>query len=357
MKKHVMILFVILLLAACSNNQEAGEQQTEEPDQQEETDEQNGESEPPEENEEPTHEGVYPLTGEQAKGNADNRVLAVMVNNLSKARPQTGLTKADIVYEALAEGTITRFLAMYHSNSPEEIGPVRSARPYFFQLAAGMDALYTYHGASHAINQQLVNSGVEFLNGSTYDNDGKLFKRVPYREAPHDSYVLPGGVSDVAEAKGYALENEIEPLPFASEGETKLQNGQSVSNVEIVYAQSPQNIVSYHYDETSGKFARSSDGQPTAEYHTDEQVAVENVFIVETGHQIVDDAGRREIDLTSGGEGYLLQKGKLYEVNWQNTDGRILPYQDGEPVSFVPGQTWVNIVPENPGIEQSISVN
>ena len=71
-----------------------------------------------------------------------------MVNNHPKARPQSGLHKADIVYEILAEGDVTRFLPYFQSEKPENIGPVRSARDYYIDLAKGLNALYIAHGYS-----------------------------------------------------------------------------------------------------------------------------------------------------------------------------------------------------------------
>jgi hypothetical protein len=83
---------------------------------------------------------------------------------------------------------------------------------------------------------------------------------------------------------------------------------------------------------------------------------VDNVFIVETRHQTIDSAGRRQIDLTSGGNAYLLQKGQLREVQWTNDNGRILPVINGEVGGFIPGKTWINIVPSDPGLA-AIKVN
>lgn len=74
-------------------------------------------------------------------------------------------------------------------------------------------------------------------------------------------------------------------------------------------------------------------------------VLIDNLFIVAAKHKLIDSHGRKDIDLTSGGKAYLIQKGKLREVEWENDSGRILPYQNGEPVKLVPGKTWVNIVP------------
>ena len=78
----------------------------------------------------------------------EGRAVAVMINNHPAARPQSGLHKADIVYELLAEGDVTRFLAIFQSEQPDNIGPVRSARSYYIELAKGYDSLYIAHGNS-----------------------------------------------------------------------------------------------------------------------------------------------------------------------------------------------------------------
>ncbi|MFD2924608.1 DUF3048 domain-containing protein [Halobacillus naozhouensis] len=328
----------MLLLTACANpaeDENKQENQDKKENSVEETEQPKGTS----------NENIYPLTGEPANDSVDHRVLSVMVNNHTNARPQTGLSRADIVYEVLAEGQITRLLALFHSDVPDVIGPVRSARPYYFKLASGYDALYVYHGAATFINEMVHASGIDFANGSLYDNDGKLFKRSTDRRAPHNSYLLTSGVADLLAKKGYESTKEVEPLPFADKPSSE---GQSAQQVQVVYDE--QETVTYTYDSASKQYKRSSDGEPTVEKETGERITVDNIFIVKTEHQVVDNAGRREIDLSSGGEGYLVQRGQIIEVEWKNHNGRILPFKDGEPVSFVPGQTWVNIVPDRSGI-------
>lgn len=95
---------------------------------------------------------ITPFTGEATTENITNRPVAVMVSNQTQARPQTGLSKADIVFEMLTEGNVTRFMAIYQSQDPDVVGPVRSAREYFFDLANDYGALYTYHGAANFVN-------------------------------------------------------------------------------------------------------------------------------------------------------------------------------------------------------------
>ncbi len=91
------------------------------------------------------------------------RAVAVMINNHPKARPQSGLNKADIVYEILAEGDITRFLAVFQSEKPANIGPIRSARDYYIELAKGFNALYIAHGYSPEAKKMLEQGYVDNL--------------------------------------------------------------------------------------------------------------------------------------------------------------------------------------------------
>ena len=131
-KLTVIIVFLFMFLAACSNN---------ETNKAEENKERESEIEEKPKVEE-KYENVYPLTGIKTNDPVDQRIIGVMVNNHAKARPQTGLSQADIVFEILAEGPITRFLALFQSELPEEIGPVRSAREYYFELAEDYGAIY-----------------------------------------------------------------------------------------------------------------------------------------------------------------------------------------------------------------------
>ncbi|MFC4559468.1 DUF3048 domain-containing protein [Virgibacillus kekensis] len=296
---------------------------------------------------------VYPLTGVKTNKPVNDRIVGVMVNNHTKARPQTGLSKADIVFEILAEGQITRFLAMFQSQQPEIVGPVRSAREYYFELANGYEALYVYHGAAGFVNDMIKNRGIEHLNGSIYDNDGNLFKRETFRQAPHNSYLLFDAVYEVAKEKSYDVKHDYKPLPFLDKKEVGNISGKPANHVEIVYSDNPMEVVEFKYDEENGNYTRFNDREKTVELNSETPIQVENVFIVFTDHKVIDSAGRRAIDIKSGGDAYLIQNGKIQEVQWENREGRIIPVKDGQPVGFVPGQTWINIVPN----EDKKSVN
>ncbi|GIW49782.1 MAG: hypothetical protein KatS3mg080_0393 [Anoxybacillus sp.] len=139
---------------------------------------------------------------------------------------------------------------------------------------------------------------------------------------------------------GYAFEEEVKPLPFFT---NDLTNAVKATNIDVVYSKRSYAHVHYAYDGT--KYVRSSGGKPTVDRETNTPIAVENVFVIEATHQIIDDYGRRDIDFTSGGKGYLFQEGTMQEVEWKNIDGRLLPYKNGVPLGFTRGKTWIQVVP------------
>jgi hypothetical protein len=347
MKKRLVImalLSVTLLLSACNNKEETA---TNNPNPKRE--EQAVENVQKKE----TFEYKFPLTGIETNEPVNQRAVAVMINNHPKARPQSGLHKADLVYEVLAEGNITRFLAIYQSEKPEIIGPVRSARDYYVDLSKGFDAIYICHGWSPEAKEKLEAGEVDSLNGLFYD--GTLFWRADFRKAPHNSYISFKNILKGAEQKDYETKQEIASLPFLTEEETKNLEGKSAEAVTIAYSTKDMWNVEYVYDSSKQKYKRFSGGEQTVDRESNTPILLDNVLIVEMEHKVIDNEGRRGINLTSGGKGYLLQKGIVREIEWKNVNGRILPFINGEKAGFVPGKTWINIIPTKPGLLHSVA--
>jgi hypothetical protein len=297
----------------------------------------------------------YPLTGVGSEKRTDGRAVAVMINNHPKARPQSGLNKADLIYEILAEGDVTRFLAVFQSERPANIGPVRSARDYYIYLAKGLNALYVAHGYSPEAKEILNSNYIDNLNGMVYD--GTLFKRSNTRKAPHNSYITYENILKGAKQKKYSMEEGPAPLKFLSAEESKNIAGIDAKSVKITYSKSGTFNSMFEFDVASGKYKRFSGGEQTIDLDTKAPILLDNVFIIEAVHQFIDSYGRRDIDFKSGGRAYLLQKGKVRQVEWQNKNGEIVPVKNGEEVALVPGKTWVNVVPAKPGLQNSVSLN
>jgi hypothetical protein len=284
----------------------------------------------------------FPLTGLGTAEESPDRAVAVVVNNHPKARPQSGLNKADVVHEVLAEGDVTRFVAIFQSEQPEKIGPVRSAREYFISLASGFDSFFIAHGYSPEAKEMLERGEIDNINGMQYD--GTLFKRADFRKAPHNSYITYKNIVKGAEQKGYGLDNAPEPSVFLSSEKAGKLEGTPAEEFMIAYG-SPLFDAIYEYDAEKEKYHRFNGGEESIDLETKDPVLLDNILVVQMDHQVVDNSGRRDIDMTSGGKGYLFQKGKVNEIQWKNEAGRIVPYKDGVKAGFVPGKTWINIVP------------
>jgi len=137
-----------------------------------------------------------------------------------------------------------------------------------------------------------------------------------------------------------------------TEGEIKSITGNEAETVTIHYGN--RYSVTYKYDRTNETYTRFNGDEQSVDYETETPITLDNVFIVETAHRVIDNAGRREIDVTSGGDALLLQKGIVQFVEWENDNGRIVPKTSEGSAGFVPGKTWINVIPDDPGIENDV---
>lgn len=284
----------------------------------------------------------YPLTGVGTKEEPAGRAISVVVNNHPKARPQSGLNEADLVYEVLAEGEVTRLIAIYQSEQPEKVGPVRSAREYFIDLALGYDSFFVAHGYSPEAKEMLDRGDIDNINGIQYD--GSLFKRASFRKAPHNSYITYDNMMKGAEKRNYDMDAAPDSAAFLTVEDFDGLQGAAAEDIMVSYG-TPSFDLIYEYDAEKGKYHRFSGNEETVDYDSKDPILLDNLLVVEMNHAIVDSVGRRTVDLESGGTGYLFQKGKVNEIQWKNEAGRIIPYKDGVKAGFVPGKTWINIVP------------
>ncbi len=289
-----------------------------------------------------------PLTGMGTHEELPKRVVMVMVNNDPKARPQSGLDKADIVYEILAEGAITRFVGIYHSEKPNIVGPVRSIRPYYIDIGSGFDAIMVHAGGSPAALKTLSSKGMAHLD-EIY-NAGGSFWRDKSRKAPHNLYTDIDKIWSGAKKLGFRMEAEIPELKFKPEGEEA--KGTDATKVDVNITS--QYKVSYEYDAENKRYKRLTSGQPHNDLTTGQQLTAVNVLLISSPHKILDKEGRRDVDVFGPGKGYLLQHGKVQEVTWERKGGLIRAYIDGKEEPMYPGNTWVNIIPSVPSLSESV---
>lgn len=342
----ILLVFMLLFLSACKDKEEVVvSADTPEPE------EQQGEEIKEEDTEKPLPFKA-PFTGVGSEAEVNNRPVLVTINNHPNARPQSGISDADLVYELLAEGSVTRLLAVFQSELPEEIGPVRSSRDYFIDIAKGLDAFYVAHGYSPEAKEMLQNGVVDHINGMQYD--GILFWRSKDRVAPHNSYISGENIlTGMEKVKADPVMTQLPPYTFYDSVENVTI--ETIANtIDVRYGSNESFHHTYTYDPSTFTYSRQSGGVTTKDHKTGEEVAVSNILFFEAPHRTIDSVGRQEIEL-NGGKAYIFQAGAMKEIEWTNLDGVLTPIEEGQPAKLVPGRTWIHIIPTKPGLSQSVT--
>ena len=303
---------------------------------------------------EPVLPYVNPLTGEGcAQDIAQKRPVAVMLNNLKKALPQLGVSQADIIYEAPAEGGITRMLAVFQSvEEVGNIGSVRSARDYYVSLAMGHDALYLHAGGSPGAYAAIKNWGAAAFDCVNGPYEGTLFWRDKERRKhmgmEHSVLTSGSTISELMPTYSYRLEHKEGyqyPVSFLAEGE-KAQ-GAPGNRVSVEFSTYKTGVFTYQPE--TGFYLVEEYGAPYLDGNTGEQVAVKNVLVLRTDVSNLqgDDAGRLSVRTTGTGTGQLFCDGTVQDITWSKAKhGAPLTYTDqsGQPLKLGVGPTYVNLV-------------
>lgn len=298
----------------------------------------------------------HPLTGLPAEAEIDTRPLMVMVNNHPAARPQSGLSQADVLVECLAEGEITRIVAFFQGSSfPGKIGPVRSIRPYYIDLGRMYDAIDIHAGGSPDAYTKLDGGAVDHLDEIT--NAGKYFWRESFRKAPHNLYTdlahLRAGVQKLG------LRSELKgKLAMAFASEQSVPKGEAATHLDVTFLL-PSYKVTYDYDAGRSVYLRSINGKAHTDLNNGEQLAAANVIVLGADHKVLDSEGRRDVKLTGRGKAILLQKGVVVHGTWERKDAREsfrFIAVDGHAVGLLPGQTHYLVVPNVPSFEKHVKL-
>lgn len=275
------------------------------------------------------------LTGRPVDpGINDLPVTAVMIENSTDARPQAGLYDAGVVFEAVAEGGITRFLTLFQDTAPEYIGPVRSVRPYYIQWALGFDAAIAHAGGSAEALALMTAWKVKDLN-----HNANYFWRVNNRTAPHNLYTSMSKLHAYQAAKGYGKSN-FTGFVRKAEKPSATPNARTIN-----FAISSANFaVGYDYNAPTNSYLRSEGGQP----HNDEKAGrilpkVVIALIVPQSNK-----GIYTVYGTMGtGKMYVFQDGVVQEGTWRkdnNISQFVFTDAAGAPLALNPGQTWLTIL-------------
>lgn len=283
------------------------------------------------------------------------RPIAVMLDNQVKARPQAGLSEADVIIEALAEGEITRYMAIFQSRDPKTIGPVRSARPYFIDKALEYDAYYVHAGGSEEALGDVKRQGVADLDAL---REGKAtFWRKSHKKAPHNLYTSPDALRKTADAHKYRTDWNGIPQNFSYEGGPV---GGTPFTETALHFKGPGKGDSTGYTAVfkavpdSPRMMRTVNGRPHVDETTQEPLYAENLIIQIATHRVIDSEGRLEVALIGSGTGFYCREGRYWPIRWEkNSAGEPTVYklEDGTALKMKPGILWVEIFPTKKIIE------
>ena len=304
-----------------------------------------------------------PLTGLATEEDlSGNKPVAIMINNHKAAQPQQGISHADIIYEVLAEGNITRMLGLYQDVSDlPAVGSVRSARLYFCELALGHDAVFVHAGGSPEFYEKSTEwnlTTVDGVNGYYSYASTKLFwrdkNRVPGHDYAYEHSLLTSGerMTDILTKRGLLgahTDGYTYKMTFAADGTPTQGAAAQLITVPFGTGKSPKTTV-FRYEDgvyTAEQFGRVyEDGNDSAD------VAVTNVLVLQTECTVVDDKGRNNVDLSSG-EGWYACGGRYIPIIWEKGEyGEQLRYYttDGQPLTLGAGKSYVCIIPEKSNV-------
>lgn len=284
---------------------------------------------------------LSPLTGlVVTQEQKDRPVTGVMIENSPNSRPQSGLNEAGVVFEAIAEAGITRFLCLFQDSVPGNVGPVRSARPYYLDWAMAFDATYAHVGGSPDALQRIKEIGVkdldQFFNSSAYRRDSKRF-------APHNVYTDIVQLIGVGQSKGYTSSTFTPLLRKAKEEPSKTPN---VNRIDIAISSGTYNV-HYDYDPAKNVYMRSMGGAVHADAESGAQISPKVVVALAMPYSIMADGLHSQYQTTGSGQMIVFQDGVGSIGTWSKAapkDQFVFKDSAGGDLKLNPGQTWFTVV-------------
>ena len=286
-----------------------------------------------------------------ARGAVTARLNAVMIDNHPNAYPQTGLDGAVVVFEALAEFGITRYMAIFadgFSPNMQTIGPVRSARPYFVEWAKGLGASYIHAGGSPE-GLLLAETAIEIVNMDALRRDGgKFFRRSAERAAPHNLYTSSADIAAFVQQQA-STEPDYRAIGFLYKAEAAPTDRPASQSLRYFFIY-PEQSVGWSYDAQQNDYLRFRGTRPYIDARTGEQLRFTNLLILEVPEAPIpgDPKGRIEQQVIGQGPGRLFLDGVQREIVWRK-DAGFAPLSfylpSGEEIALNPGTTWIAAVP------------
>ena len=291
---------------------------------------------------------LNPLTGnpgfcETAVG---KRPVAVMVNNIGQALPHRGLSKADIIYEVVVEGGITRMMAVFaDQDHVPYVGPVRSARHYYIDLALPYNSVFVHFGGSPAGYERIQATGIDHIDGMTYSNSFYQDKqRAQSKGREHSFFISSDEISALMSKAGISEDGETTaPFLFSEKELTPTQ----LDAQQVFVAFSGSANSSFSYNRSTGLYKKQRNGEAHIDADTGKVLQYKNILILYTSIGSYNgESYRREVSLTSG-NGYYVTNGGREPIQWTKGNSAnqfSFTRENGEALTVNPGKTYICIV-------------
>ena len=281
----------------------------------------------------------HPLSGQKTKEPIDFYPIVAVIDNAYNTRPQYGLEEADIIYEALAEGNITRLLAIFdHRKNVDKLGPIRSARPYFMDWADEYGGIYMHVGGSPDALAKI--NSYDFVNIDEMGANGIYFWRDQNLSAPHNVFTSTANWLRIAEMKEVNNCDQSIIWNFVDVD----QNFQSlVPDFSLNFTQAYQ--VDWKFNQKLGAYQRYQ-AEEKFLFASGEQISATNIIVQIIPSPIIDDKERRSMDTKKGGTVFVFNHFGLQKGVWAFAEGRTrFLDEEGQELKLIPGKTWVQIIP------------
>lgn len=306
----------------------------------------------------PTMEGMAKskLTGEWIPSEASNqRPYAVMLNNIIFANPQSGISDASILYEAIVEGGITRLMGIYEnidakSLTASRLGSIRSARHYYVSFADEYDAIYVHYGQTTYATKKIKALGIDTISGMAGPGVNSFYRDKSIK-APHNAFISLKGLEDAVKKGKYRTiyEEGYEGHYKFYENDTNLASDKAATKVTLKF--SKQITPVFTYDIEKKEYLRFQYNGEHIDYNTKKQLHFKNMIVQFVKEWDIDKNGYQTMELDqASGAGYYITNGKMIQITWKKDEStRIMRYYDekGDELTINPGKTYIAIFPNH----------
>jgi hypothetical protein len=293
-----------------------------------------------------------PLTGVPVKpAVAKRHVIAVMIDDLFAARPQSGLSRASVVWQAPAEGGIPRYMALFQETDPPSVGPIRSSRLYFISWASEWQSVYVHVGGSPqalALLKSAQGRGKYVYNADQF-RWSKYLYRVKWRYAPHNVYSDAKNLRRLANAVNAKSAKTVPAPKWQFAPDLPLAQRPTGSTITVPYL---ANRIAYAYDRKTNTYKRSVSVEgKQIDKGTKERIAPKNVVVMFVSFAPLNDGSKKhrlEAKVTGSGKAWISTNGKTIKGTWKKkafNAPTLFFDKDGKPVTLTIGQTFVQVVP------------